>query len=191
MENPDSRTIDIINEIVVPRYSPRTPPKDYKENRAVGVFFCLKSDSGIGCPELLRAKISVVEDIYIVPFVEYAIRGYHPRYHESGKFDWLQDGSHIQPAFGEGDSIPAFGEWLRAQHPSCLCFRKGRELNDMEIDRMVRRLAQNLPYIINKEEASRGLKDENLYRIIMPELKKTESFRDLFQKRLRRLISRL
>ena len=191
MENPDSRIVDIINELVVPRYSPRTPPKDYKESRAIGVFFCLKSEAVVGCPELLRAKVSAVEDIYIVPFVEYALRGYHPRYHESGKFDWLQDSSHIQPIFGEGEPIPAFGEWLRAQHPSCLCFRKGRELNDMEIDRMVRRLSQNLPYIINTEETSRGLKDEDVYRIIMPEPKKTESFRDLFQKRLRRLISHL
>jgi len=182
---------DSINDIAVPRYSPRNPPKDYKENRAIGVFFCLRFSFGFGCPELLTAKIAAPGNIHIVPLVEYSIVDYYPPYHRPRKLHWFEDGTHPQPASGEVNSIPALGEWLKLQHPSCLCFRRGEGLNDKAIDSILQRLAQDFPFIWNLGEASRDLEEENCYRIILPEFKKKKFVHDLYQNLSERLFPRL
>ena len=162
-------------KIIIPRYSPGTPPKNYKEKKAVSLFCCLKFSFGAKCPELLRAVISKKGDVYIIPYVEYGSRGFsnfpgdfHLSHHKSGKFHWTTKKEHIEPVYGEKDFAAAFGLWLKLRHPPCFCFRRGSGLNEQEITSLLNRLAQNIPFVFDIESSSKDLGSQNYHRLVLP-----------------------
>jgi hypothetical protein len=173
MNKPDSEE----NNLILPRYSPGTPPKDYKEKKAISIFCCLWFSYGIRCPELLRATITTKGDIYVIPYVEYMgksmekFRDFHLSYHSSGDFRWAEGGTHVEPVCGETDFGAAFGMWLKVRRPACFCFRKGKGISDKEIVSLLQRLAQNFPFTFDVGEALQNLRRSNFYRLVSADLK--------------------
>ena len=160
-----------IPAIVIPRYSPSTPPKNYNKNKAISIFCCLRFSFGFRCPELLRATITSEGEIYVIPYSEYGIGDFHLSYHKSGRFHWGYDRTNVEPVCGETDFAAAFGLWLQFKQPLCFCFRKGRNLNDMEIVSLLQKLAENFPFTFDKEKAYQHLTIAKYYRLILASLK--------------------
>lgn len=173
MYEPTSKGINV----VIPKYGPGEPPKKYNAKRAVGIFACLCFSYGTRCPELLRARMNIKGDIYVIPHTEYMgksngiDRDIHMSHHKSGEFHWVVDRNHVQPAFGEADFPAAFGLWLKLQRPPCFCFRRGKGLDEKEIATLVECLAKYLPFKIDTRGTSQSLRDFNFYRAVAPDLK--------------------
>jgi len=118
-------------------------------------------------------------DVYIMPLIESThymheskgeFQDFHLSYHLSGEFHWAEDGTHIQPLFGEADFRKALELWLKFKSPPCLCFRKGKGLGEEEIGVLIQHLAKYLPLTINVEEVAQNLRNANFYRLIQGDL---------------------
>jgi len=163
-----------------PRHEPSIPPKNYRKKKAISVFCCLYFSYGFKCPEILRARITVKGDIYIMPLIEFLHHGTEPKgdlqdfhlsYHSSGEFHWAKDGTHIQPLFGEADLRKALELWLKLKSPPCLCFRKGKGLREEEILALIQHLARYLPLTIDVGEVAQSLKGADFYRLVRRDLR--------------------
>lgn len=153
-------------KIKIPRYGPGSPPKKYNVKKSISIFCCLWFSFGFRCPEVLRATITTKGDVYVIPYTEYGLRDFHLSYHESGKFHWGYEGTHIEPLCGKTDFAAAFGMMLKLRCPPCFCLRKGKMLSDGEIVRLVQRLTQNFPFPFDIEEACRQLQNAKFYRLV-------------------------
>ncbi|MBA7690465.1 hypothetical protein ES703_98992 [subsurface metagenome] len=162
--------------IVTPKYAPSTPPKNYKKKKAISIFCCIKYSYGFKCPELLRARITTKGDVYIVPYpiTETGSKDLHLSHHSSGEFHWTDDVNHVQPIYGEDDFPTALKIWLKFKRPPCFCFRKGKALNDIEIDNILQRIARYLPFSFNIKETYQNLKDANFYRLALSQFKRSK-----------------
>jgi hypothetical protein len=167
----DKRDFERIS-VIIPRYAPGNPPKNYNRRKAISIFCCLGFSYGFKCPELLRAKITSKGDIYVMPLIEYTTKSknefqdFHLSYHSSGEFHWAEHGTHIQPVFGETDLRKALELWLKLKSPPCLCFRKGKGLREEETTRLLQKLVRYLPIPIDIGEAAQSLRDSNFYRLV-------------------------
>ena len=175
----DKHTSKVVN-IPTPRYAPSTPPKNYNQKKAISLFCCIWFSYGFKCPEVLRARITMKGDIYIMPLIESLHYGTEPKgdfqdfhlsYHSSGEFHWAKDGTHIQPLFGEADFRKALKLWLKLKSPPCLCFRKGKGLREEEILALIQHLARYLPLTIDVGEVAQNLKGTNFYRLVRRDLR--------------------
>ena len=165
--------------VPIARYAPGIPPKNYNRRKAISLFCCLSFSFGPRCPEILRARITMKGDIYIMPLIESLHYGTEPKgdfqdfhlsYHSSGEFHWAKDGTHIQPVFGEADFRKALELWLKLKFPPCLCFRKGKGLGEEEIAALIQHLAKYLPLTVDVEEVAQNLRNTNFYRLIRGDL---------------------
>ena len=116
--------------IVIPKYAPSTPPKNYMKKKAISIFGCIKYSYGFKCPELIRARISTKGDIYVVPYpiTEIGSRDFHLSHHSSGDFHWTDDGNHIQPIYREKD-FPAASSLLYRQAVLALSEKETEQAN--------------------------------------------------------------
>ena len=166
--------------IIIPKYAPKNPPKNYSKKKAIGVFVCLYFSFGPRCPEVLRARITTGGEIYVMPFVEYhpfsenSLKDFHMSYHVSGEFHWTKDGTHTKPLYGEADLRKAFESWLKFRFPMCICFRKGKELREEEIDNLIECLSSYLPITVNIKEAAQNMKHKRFHRLVSPFVKQVK-----------------
>ena len=123
------------------------------------------------CPEMLRARITNENDVYIVPFpfTETGSKDFHFSHHKSGEFHWTDGGSHVHPVYGEKDFPAALKLFLGVT--SCFCFRKGKNLSDIEIQTILIHVAKYLPFPFNINEPCQSLIHANFCRLIQSELK--------------------
>ena len=167
-------------DILVPRYAPTVPPKNYNRRKAISLFCCILFSYGPGCPEILRARITKEGDIYVMPLIEFLRQGTkqegelqdcHLSYHSSGEFHWTEDGTHIESLHGEADFRKALELWLKFKSLPCLCFRKGKSLLEEEILALVQHLARYLPLTVDVGEAAQNLKGKDFYRLVRRDLR--------------------
>jgi len=157
--------------VKIPRYAPGTPPKKYNVKKSISIFCCRRFSYGYKCPEVLRATITTKGDVYVIPDTEYGLGDFHISHHKSGEFHWVNQKNHIQPICGEDDFPAALRLWFKFKCPPCLCFRRGRGLDEKEITSLLQRLAQYLPFPFNIAKASQDLAKHNFHRLVLTDLK--------------------
>ena len=70
-------------------------------------------------------------------YVRTVKRDFHISYHVSGRFHWTNEKEHLKPVNGEADYRRAFRNWLKFKQPQCFCIRKGKNLNESEIRKIL------------------------------------------------------
>jgi hypothetical protein len=154
---------------IKPNTVPGKPPKSYSKKKAIGLFICRES----GCFELVRG-INRKGDIYILLFPEcmkQAKTDFHESFHSSGEFHWRMEGRKIYPLYGVKDLPAAFKfKFFRVEGSPCICLRKGRKLNLVEIEHIVEHLGRYLPQKINVREVSFQLNKRGFVRLTREDL---------------------
>jgi hypothetical protein len=156
-----------MDNLVIAKHYPGLPPKQFKAKRAVGFYACLHHSYGPRCPELLRVKLDIKGDIYVLPYEEYGSleKEFHISHHASGEFHWVEGGEHIHPLYGENDFVASFVLWLKLRFPPCMCVRKGTKLNKEDVACLMKCLKHYVPMINDLVEASQTLYDAGFYSI--------------------------
>lgn len=148
-------------------FSPGRPPKNYNEKFAIGLFACRNLFYVYKCFELLRAKTtSKGEDIYIIPIPPFMVDGFHESIHSAHIFHWKwgNPGKYVTPLYGKQDMPAAIKLKIKMDRNPCLCLRKGRKLTEKNIELLLSRLSDYLPFTINLYEVSIILYRRGFYR---------------------------